>query len=72
MIDETGERVGKIKNMQSENKSVEEASEGQELAISMPGINYERKLGDKNFLYLDITEAGFKNFKKNNDLLSSS
>ena len=72
MIDETGERIGKVKNMQSENKAVEEASEGRELAISVPGINFERKLGDKNFLYSEITEVQFRNFKKNKDLLSAS
>ncbi len=72
MIDESGERVGKIKNMQSENKAVEVASEGQELAISVPGINFERRLGDKNFLYSDIAESQFRNFKKNKDLLSSN
>ncbi len=71
-VDEKGEKVGKIKNMQSENKSIEEASEGQELAISMPGINFERRLGDKGFLYSDMAESQFRNFKKNKDLLSSS
>ncbi len=72
MIDESGERVGKIKNMQSENRAVEVASEGQELAISVPGINFERRLGNKNFLYSDIAESQFRNFKKNKDLLSSN
>lgn len=72
MIDESGERVGKIKNMQSENKAVEVASDGQELAVSVPGINFERRLGDKNFLYSDIAESQFRNFKKNKDLLSSN
>ena len=71
MIDESGERVGKIKNMQTENKAVEEVFQGQELAISVPGINFERKLSDRNFLYSDIGESQFRNFKKNKDLLSS-
>ncbi|MEK6840340.1 MAG: translation initiation factor IF-2 [Nanoarchaeota archaeon] len=70
MIDELGEKIGKIKNMQSENKSVEEASEGQEISVSVPGINFERKLRDKNFLYSDITAAQIKNLRKNKDLLS--
>jgi len=43
LIDNKGEKVGKIKNLQSENKSVEEASEGMEIAISLPGMNFERK-----------------------------
>ena len=72
LIDNHGEKVGKIKNMQSENKSVDEAHEGMELAISMPGINFERRMKEVNFLYPDIGESQFRNFKKNKDLLSSS
>ncbi|MEM3092062.1 MAG: translation initiation factor IF-2 [Candidatus Pacearchaeota archaeon] len=71
LIDESGEKIGRIKNMQSENKSLEEAKEGLELAISIPGVNFERMLGDKNFLYSDITESQIKNLKNNEDLLSS-
>jgi translation initiation factor 5B len=71
LINENGEKVGKIKNIQSENKSVEEATEGLEVAVSIPGVNYERELKSKNFLYSEISEYQFKNFKKNKDLLSS-
>ena len=56
--------------MQSENKSVKEATEAQELAISIPGINFERRMKNVDFLYSDITESQFRNFKKNKDLLS--
>ncbi len=70
LINENNEKVGSIKNMQSENKSVDEATEGMELAISVPGINFERKLKNINFLYSNITESQFRKFKKNKDLLS--
>ena len=50
---------------------VEEATEGMEVAISIPGMNFERQLKDKEFLYSDITPNQLKNFKKNKDLLSS-
>lgn len=70
LMDEEGEKVGRIKNLQSENKAVEEAGEGQELAISIPGINYERRMREVEFLYSDISESQFRNFKKNKDLLS--
>jgi translation initiation factor 5B len=70
LIDEKGEKVGRIKNMQSENKSVEEATEPKELAISIPGINFERRMKNVEFMYSDITESQFRNFKKNKDLLS--
>jgi translation initiation factor 5B len=72
LIDENDEKVGRIKNIQSENKSVEEAHEGQEVAVSMPGVNFERQMKSRNFLYSDISESQFKNFKKNKDLLSGN
>ena len=71
IINEQGKKVGRIKNIQSENKSVAEATEGMEVAISIPGENYERQLKSKTFLYSDFSEAQFKKFKKNKDLLSS-
>jgi len=70
LIDENGEKVGKIKNIESERKSVQEAGEGMEIAISISGINFERMLKNKNLLYSDLGESQFKNFKKNKDLLS--
>jgi len=72
LIDDQNEKIGKIKNIQSEGKSVNEASEGMEVAISIPGINFERRLKDDNVksLYSDISESQFKNFKKNKDLLT--
>ena len=72
LIDENGEKVGKIKNIQEDKKSVAEASEGMEVAISVSGINFERVLKDKNFLYSNLEESQFRNFKKNKDLLSGN
>ncbi len=72
LIDPKGEKIGRTKNIQSENRSVQEAMEGMEVALSIPGINFERQLKDKEFLYSDISESQFRNFKKNKDLLSSN
>ncbi len=72
LIDEKGEKVGKIKNIQFEKKSVSEASEGLEVAVSISGINFERAMKDRNFLYSDLGESQFRNFKKNKDLLSQN
>ena len=72
MIDNLGKDQGRIKNIQSNNKSVEEAVESMEVAISIPGGNFERHLADKQFLYADLSENQFKKFKKNKDLLSSA
>jgi translation initiation factor 5B len=72
LIDEKGEKVGKIKNIQSEKKTISEANEGMEVAVSISGINFERVMKDKNFLYSDLGESQFRNFKKNKDLLSGN
>lgn len=70
LIDEAGQKVARVKNLELDKKSVDEANLGQELAISLPGVNFERALKDKKFLYSDISESQFKNFKKNKDILS--
>ncbi len=72
MINKQGEKIGRIKKIQSENRGVEEATEGMEVAISIPGVNFERQLKDKEFLYSEITPNQLKNFKKNKDLLSQN
>ncbi|MFH1801526.1 MAG: translation initiation factor IF-2 [archaeon] len=72
LIDDKEEKIGRIKNIQSENKSVEEANERMEVAVSVPGANFERELKNKQYLFSDITESQFRNFKKNKDLLSGN
>ncbi|MFH1425385.1 MAG: translation initiation factor IF-2, partial [archaeon] len=44
LINEQGEEIARVKSMQLEKESVQEAKEGDELAISLPGVNFERKL----------------------------
>lgn len=74
LIDESDEKIGSIKAIQSEKHSVAEADEGQEVAISLPGVNFERQVTNKGvkFLYSQISETHFRNFRKNKDLLSQS
>ena len=74
LINDKADKVGRVKNIQSENKSVVESNEGMEIAISIPGLNYERQIKNPkiNFLYSELGEKQFKNFKKNKDLLSSN
>ncbi|MFH1451822.1 MAG: translation initiation factor IF-2 [archaeon] len=67
-----GEKVGRLKNIQSENEPVNEATENMEVAISIPGVNFERQLKETRFLYSEISESQFRKFKKNKDLLSES
>jgi translation initiation factor 5B len=71
LMDEEGDDVARVKNIQENKDSVEEALEGKEVAMSLPGINYERAMKEKNYLYSIISENQFRKFKKNKDLLSS-
>jgi len=71
LINEKAEKVGRIKNIQSENKTVTEATKDMEVAISIPGQNFERKLKEIKNLYSDISKKQLREFKKNKDILSA-
>lgn len=70
LIDENGDKVARVKNIELDKKSVDEAKEGSELAMALPGTNYERAIKKLTYLYTDISEKQFREFKKNKDLLT--
>ena len=41
-----------------------------QIAISLPGVVFDRQLAETNYLYSEISEHQFKEFKKNKDLLT--
>ncbi len=57
LIREDGRLVGKIKSIQSENKSVKEGKMGDELAISIPNATVGRQFKVEDILYIDIPES---------------
>lgn len=70
LMDEDGEEVARIKSLQLDKTSVKEIVEGQESAMALPGINFDRRLGDKKFLYSDLTPRQFKALHLQRDLLT--
>jgi len=70
LIDETGEEKGRIKGIQKEGKNIDEVVAGEEVAISLPGITFDRQLKNSKYLYSNITESQFRKFKENKDLLN--
>jgi len=70
LINRQGEKIGRVKGIQEEKSSIHEASKGKEVAISIPGVNFERQLQKDEMLYSNLSESQFKNFKKNKELLS--
>ena len=72
LINESGEDVARVKSIQYEKSTVQEATVGQEIAIALPGLTFDRQLKDVKYLYSDISESQFKQFKKNKELLSGN
>jgi len=72
LINENNQQIAKVKALQEQNQKITQADQGQEIAISLPGINFDRQLSDTDYLYSDITEYQFKQFKDNKSLLTQS
>ena len=68
LMNENGNYVGKIKGIQSENQSVEEAVQGEEVAISIDGVTVGRQIKKDEILYTDIPEKDAKILKEMNIL----
>ena len=64
LIKEDGKVVGTIKSIQSEKKSLEEAMQGQEVAISIEGATVGRQIKGGDILYTDIPEGDAKKLKE--------
>jgi len=57
LMDQDGKIIGSIKGMQSENKAISEAIQGQEVAISIEGITVGRQIKGGDILFTDIPES---------------
>ncbi|MDH3353411.1 MAG: translation initiation factor IF-2, partial [Nanoarchaeota archaeon] len=70
-INKDDEKIGQIKEMQEDRNTVQEATKGKEIAISIPGLNFERQITVGESLYTNLSETEFRKFKEHRDLLSS-
>ena len=70
-INKDDTKIGQIKEIQHEKNNVQEATKGQEVAVSIPGVNFERQLTVGEPLYTNLSETEFRKFKKHKDLLSA-
>jgi translation initiation factor 5B len=64
-------KIGQIKEIQEDKNNVQEANAGKEVAISIPGVNFERQLTVGESLYTNLSETEFRKFKEHKDLLSA-
>jgi len=70
LINEQGEEIAKVRDIQENQNKIQEAVQGQQVAISLPGINFERQLEDTDYLYSNLSAKQYQDFKKNKDLLT--
>ncbi len=70
LIDNNGTDIAKVKEVQENQHKVAIAEQGKEVAISLPGINFERQLKETSELYSNLSEHQFREFKENKDILS--
>lgn len=71
-INQSDKKIGQIKEIQEDKNNVREATQGKEVAISVPGVNFERELKVGESLYTNLSETEFRKFKKHKDLLTSN
>ncbi len=64
LMKEDGKIIGSIKGIQSENKSIDEAIQGQEVAISIEGVTVGRQIKGEDILYTDIPANDAKKLKE--------
>jgi translation initiation factor 5B len=70
LMNENGEQISHIKAIQENQTQLDVAEQGKEIAISLPGVNFERQLAETEYLYTDMSEHQFRAFKENKDLLT--
>ncbi len=63
LMKEDGKVIGSIKGIQSENKSVDEAVQGQEVAISIEGVTVGRQIKGEDILFTDIPASDAKKLR---------
>jgi len=64
LMNDDGRSVGRIKGIQSENQSVNEAFQGEEVAISIDGVTIGRQIKKDDILYTEIPEKDAKKLKE--------
>jgi translation initiation factor 5B len=73
MINEQGERIGRITQIQESGEAVSHAEAGKEVAVSMPQPIVGRHIKERDVLYVDIPEKDAKLLRtKYTDRLSES
>ena len=64
LFKEDGKIIGSIKGIQSENKAIDEANQGQEVAISIEGVTVGRQIKGGDIFYTDLPASDAKKLRE--------
>lgn len=70
LIDEDGEKVGRIKGLQDDGDSIDKAEKGDKIALSIANATLDRDFEAGDHLYVDVTSKDYKRLQELEDLLS--
>lgn len=70
LIDNKGKEIGNIKGIQLEQKNVESAEKGKQVAASFPGITIGRQVNEGDILYSAVPESHFRIYKEHKEHLT--
>ena len=69
LMNREGEMLSSVKTIQAEQKSVNKAEKGQEVAISLPNVTVGRQINEGDILISSVPEEDFRKFKEHKHLL---
>ena len=70
LMNPEGKQLTIVKGIQLEQKNIEEAGKGKQVAISLPGVTIGRQIKEGDTLYSAIAEQEFRTYKEYKALLS--
>jgi len=72
IMDADGKDIGTIKTIESEGKKLDVATHSENVALSVKGLTMGRQAKEGDELYVSVSEAGYRQFKKKRELISKA
>ena len=71
LMNEDGEKIGRIKSLQEDGESLDKAEKGDMVALSIANATLDRDFEAGDHLYIDISSKDYKRLQELEDLLSA-
>lgn len=70
LMKKDGQTLTEVNSMQHEQKNIDKAEKGKQIAVSLPKVTVGRQINEEDILYSAVPEEDFRKFKKFKKLLS--